>query len=212
MKNLILDCSCGMNVYLVDGGKVFSKLDSTQNKHSDEILLVVDELLKRAQILIGDIDNICVCIGPGSFTGVRVAISLAKGLAIGANAKVFVLTNFDIVKLPSIKKCCVVLEGFSNFVYVRFYENEIVKDECIDLDQLKNVVDETMLAVFVSTEKMKKRLESNQIKSQIVEGDIVQAFEKKILQNVYVELNQIFPVYLRASQAEIEREKKLKNG
>ena len=68
----------------------------TQNKHSDEILKVIDELLLKAKLKINDIQNICVCVGPGSFTGVRVAMSIVKGLAIGVKAKVFACSNFDI--------------------------------------------------------------------------------------------------------------------
>ena len=89
MNNLILDCSYGMNVYVVSDNNVFSYEDKVQNKHSDEILKIIDELLVKSCLNIKDIDNICVCVGPGSFTGVRVAVSIVKGLAIGCNAKVF---------------------------------------------------------------------------------------------------------------------------
>ena len=211
MANLILDCSCGMNVYLVAQGKLFSRVNSKQNKHSDEILLVIDELLNEAKISINNISNICVCVGPGSFTGVRVAISLAKGLAIGAKAKVFTLTNFDIFDLPNNLDACFVLEGFSNFVYVRFFDDKGIKDECVDLNQLKDLLKEHNREVFVSTEKMKRVLDDNSIASKIVDCNIVDAFEKTIESGQSVNLNQIFPVYLRASQAEIEREKKIRN-
>ena len=50
MNNLILDCSCGMNVYVVKDEQNFSFEDKTQNKHSDEILNVIDDLLKKAKI------------------------------------------------------------------------------------------------------------------------------------------------------------------
>ena len=99
MNNLILDCSYGMNVFVISNDNVFSFEDKTQNKHSDEILKVVDELLVKAGIKIKDIDNICVCVGPGSFTGIRVAISIAKGLAEGSFAKMYTLTNFDIFSI-----------------------------------------------------------------------------------------------------------------
>jgi tRNA A37 threonylcarbamoyladenosine modification protein TsaB len=59
-------------------------------------LKIVDSLLCEAGINVKELNNICVCVGPGSFTGVRVAVSVVKGLSIGSNAKVFVLTNFDV--------------------------------------------------------------------------------------------------------------------
>lgn len=116
MKNLIIDCSLGMNVYLDNEGVIKSKVDYTQNKHTDEILKVIDELLNQVSLKINQIQNICVCVGPGSFTGVRVAISIAKGLAIGIKSKVFLLSNFDIFKIDDDKNYCLVLDGFSNFV------------------------------------------------------------------------------------------------
>ena len=212
MINLILDCSCGMNVYLVNGDKVFSKTDPTQNKHSDGLLLVIEKLLKESGVKINQIDNFCVCVGPGSFTGVRVAISLVKGLAIGVKSKVFTLTNFDIFDVKSTENSFLVLDGFSTFVYVRKFSNGNIADECIDLNEFKDMVLENNSAVYVLFEKTQKLLNKFEINSNIVNNCIIDAFNDKIKREESVNLNQIFPVYLRASQAEIEREKKLKNG
>ena len=60
MNSLILDCSCGMNVYVVKNDEVFSFEDKTQNKHSDEILKIIDSLLSDAKISIHEINNIGV--------------------------------------------------------------------------------------------------------------------------------------------------------
>ena len=212
MINLILDCSCGMNVYLVCGADIYSKVDSTQNKHSDELLVVVDDLLKSAGVKIGQVDNFCVCVGPGSFTGVRVAISLIKGLAVASNSKVYVLSNFDIFDVDLEDDTVFVLDGFSNFVYVRKKFNGQIIDECIDVNQLKKDVFDNNLKVKVLFEKTQNILNRFEIQSNLVNNRIIDAFNKEIEKGQSVELNQIFPVYLRASQAEIEREKKLKNG
>lgn len=208
MKNLILDCSCGMNVYVQFGEKIFSKIDATQNKHTDEILKVVDELLKEAKLNIKQIDNICVCVGPGSFTGVRVAISIAKGLSLGTKAKVFVLSNFDVFDVQD-KTCHLILVGFSDFIYVRTVENESIKDECLSVEDFANKQKETKFNVYVTTEKAQNLLKKYEIQSFFAQNNIISAFNKKIETKENSELNQIYPVYLRASQAEIERAKKL---
>lgn len=209
MKNLILDCSCGMSVYVVCDDKVFSRIDRTQNKHTDEILNVVDELLSQAKIKIKDIDNICVCVGPGSFTGVRVAISIAKGLVLGTNAKVFTLSNFDIFKQNFSENYYLVLDGFSDFVYVRKFENGKIEDDCDDVEKFAESQKQNNFKVYVTTEKTQNMLKKYEIQSKFTENDIIIAFNEKILKNDFTQLNRIYPVYLRASQAEIERAKKL---
>ena len=207
MNNLILDCSCGMNVYVVCNDNVFSVEDKIQNKHSDEVLKVVDDLLNKASIKINDIDNICVCVGPGSFTGIRVAISVVKGLAIGVGAKVFVLSNFDIFEVDD-ESYYLVLDGFSNFVYVRTVKNGMLEDECIDVDEFKTKSQKEPFTVYVTTEKAQNLLNKYEILPRFVKNNIINAFNKKIESKDSIALNQILPVYLRASQAEIEREKK----
>ena len=209
MKNLILDCSCGMSVYVVCDDKVFSRIDRTQNKHTDEILNVVDELLSQAKIKIKDIDNICVCVGPGSFTGVRVAISIAKGLVLGTNAKVFTLSNFDIFKQNFSENYYLVLDGFSDFVYVRKFENGKIEDDCDDVEKFAESQKQNNFKVYVTTEKTQNMLKKYEIQSKFIENDTIIAFNEKILKNDFTQLNRIYPVYLRASQAEIERAKKL---
>lgn len=209
MRNLILDCSCGMGVYLDLDGEVVSYVDKTQNKHSDEILKIIDNLLVESKTNIKNIDNICVCVGPGSFTGVRVAISIAKGLAIGTDAKVFTLTNFDIFDVKDSENFYMVLDGFSNFVYSRKFKNGNVKDECVDVEDLIGDINKTNYPVYITTEKTQNMLKKYEIQSKIVKNVIVSAFNEKINSGDSVELNQIYPVYLRASQAEIEREKRM---
>ena len=96
MKNLIIDCSAGMTIVVNNAGKEFSKIDLNQKKHTDELLFSVDELLKESGLSIDEIENFCVCVGPGSFTGIRVAISIVKGLSVNSNSKIFTFSNFYI--------------------------------------------------------------------------------------------------------------------
>ena len=211
MNSLILDCSCGMNVYVLSGDKTFSFVDGTQNKHTDEILKCVDELLNKAKINVKELDNLCVCVGPGSFTGVRVAISITKGLALGTNAKVFELSNFDVIQKNN-ENAYYVLDGFSNFVYVRTVKNNSVFDECISIDDFSQKYKTESFDVYTVTEKAQNLLKKCEIQSKICENNIIFAFNEKIKKSESVDLNKIYPIYLRASQAEIERNKRLQNG
>lgn len=208
MNCLILDCSAGMTLTVMKDGQSFSFVDRNEKRHSDELLVVLDSLLKDAKMKISEIEHICVCIGPGSFTGVRVAISICKGLAIGTNAKVYVLSNFDIYDLPKKEKLVFVLDGFSEFVYVRMIENEKIEDKCVKISELKNLKELKQIKVYAADEKMQNRLKMSEINAQIIEYNAINAFLQKISSGENININQISPIYLRASQAEIERVKK----
>ena len=209
MNTLIIDCSSGMSVYVLKDEEVYSKIDKNQKKHTDELLYVVDELLTQSGLKINQIENLCVCIGPGSFTGIRVAISIIKGLAVESKAKVFVLTNFDILQSDKDENSVYILDGFSKFVYARFIQNGEIFDECIDVDNLINKLKNSKFNIFVENEKVQNILNNAEIMSNIAQNSIILRFLNKIKNNDSINLNTIEPIYLRASQAEIERNKKL---
>lgn len=210
MNNLIIDCSEGMNLSVISNEKIFSFEDSTACKHSDDVLVEIDNLLNQAKLKINQINNICVCIGPGSFTGVRVAISIAKGLAIGTGAKIFVCSNLDSFKYSLNKKSIFVLGGFSEFVYARIYDGKNYEDKCISKNDLKDEKYKDY-EFYVPNEKTQKLLILSEIPAIICENNIKNVFFDKIKKNDFIEINKIEPIYLRASQAELERNKKL-NG
>ncbi|AKZ65988.1 tRNA (adenosine(37)-N6)-threonylcarbamoyltransferase complex dimerization subunit type 1 TsaB [Candidatus Palibaumannia cicadellinicola] len=54
-------------------------------EHTKNILPMVDSLLAEANIKLSDLDALAFSCGPGSFTGIRISISIAQGLALGAN-------------------------------------------------------------------------------------------------------------------------------
>ena len=210
MNKLILDCSAGMSVMLCKDDEVFFKVDENQKKHTDELLLTVDKLLEDAGISVADLDVIGVCVGPGSFTGVRVAISICKGLAIGTNARVVQVSNFDLYS-QNLTDGFVVLEGFSNYVYVRKIVDGKVEDSCEDLTEFASKFRDEYAGfkVVVGNEKTQNLLKNNEISSIIGQKEVISCINSKIDKNEFVDINQILPVYLRASQAEIERNKKL---
>lgn len=209
MKNLMIDCSAGMNLFLRNDDVIDSYVDLDEKKHTDELLLKLDMLLKKNNLTINDIDNLCVCVGPGSFTGVRVAISVVKGLAIGTDASIYTCSNFDMFDYDLKDKSILVLEAFSRNVYIRKIENDETEDLCISIDELSKYKD---CRFFVATEKMQNVLKNVEIVSEIAKYDAFSCFNSKILKNEYTQINRISPIYLRASQAEIERNKKLGIG
>lgn len=210
MNGLIIDCSSGMSIFVIKGDKVFSVIDKNQKRHTDELLVSLDELLVKAEISANDLDVIGVCVGPGSFTGIRVAVSIVKGLAIESDIKIVEMNNFDVYNFERQKPYAFCLEGFSNNVYAQIKTDEILNDICVSFDELIKIIKENKINnVYIQNEKTQNLFKNAEIRSQIADYDAISCFKSKIKNGEFVLINQISPVYLRASQAEIERQKKL---
>lgn len=86
MKLLVIDTSgpvCGTAV--MDGEKTVSEFTAqNRNTHSASLMPMVEAALAAAGTEIGQLDAIAAVTGPGSFTGVRIGVATAKGLAHGA--------------------------------------------------------------------------------------------------------------------------------
>lgn len=210
MNVLTLDCSAGMKIYLQTEVGVFSKINEDEKKHTDELLLAVHNLLNEASLDISKIDVIAVLVGPGSFTGVRVAISICKGLAVGTGAKVVQLSNFDVFSFERKEKAFYVLEGFSDFVYVRKFDGETIVDACLSVDDLIEQINENKnYQIYASSEKVQNLLKKHEKQSVLCKNYTLSCVNLKITNKEFVLIEKIEPIYLRASQAEIERNKRL---
>ncbi|UKH18179.1 tRNA (adenosine(37)-N6)-threonylcarbamoyltransferase complex dimerization subunit type 1 TsaB [Actinobacillus pleuropneumoniae] len=81
------------SVALQHNGKLTSLDELSPKTHTQRILPMIDELLAQANISIKQVDALVFGRGPGSFTGVRVGVGIAQGLAMGANLPVVPISN-----------------------------------------------------------------------------------------------------------------------
>ena len=71
------------SVALVDTAKVLAyKSENKGRGHAERLAPMVQEVLAEAGLSAKDVDKLAVCTGPGSFTGLRVALAFAKGFAL----------------------------------------------------------------------------------------------------------------------------------
>lgn len=85
---------CGVCIYFSDD-KYFSSSINLKHSHSEKIFEITDGLLKSANIKPSDLDSIAVSEGPGSFTGLRIGFSAAKGIAYGANLPLVPVPTYE---------------------------------------------------------------------------------------------------------------------
>lgn len=64
----------------IDGETVALKEQSTPNIHASSLTLFIDEVMSTANLNYQDLDAVAVSMGPGSYTGLRIGVSTAKGL------------------------------------------------------------------------------------------------------------------------------------
>ena len=86
VKILALDTATeNCSVALLVDDKVYVRSEVAPRDHTKKILPMVDEVLKEAGLTLAELDALAYGRGPGSFTGVRIGIGIAQGLAFGAD-------------------------------------------------------------------------------------------------------------------------------
>lgn len=85
-------------VALTSNGKLLAIRESYQDKsHASELTVFIDEVLQEAKKLISDIDAVAVGKGPGSYTGLRIGVSTAKGICYGLQKPLIAVGTLDIL-------------------------------------------------------------------------------------------------------------------
>lgn len=206
MNTLILDCTNGLYVAVVAGDKCFEFSDDGAKQQSNILLEKIDELLTAAGLKIQDISVIALNVGPGSFTGIRVAIATAKGLAVGTKAKIVTFNAFEAVSVAlKDRNYGVIVEGFGNNFYYHFKKYGKIFQGCSTSDKLLVLAKD--IPIYSVSKAVCEAIKDFKVQPATYNGKLV--VETLVKQNKWVETNKIAPLYLRASQAELER---LKNG
>ncbi len=96
MNYLAIDASTeACSVALQANGKLYSRYDLCPQSHSLRLLPMVDEVLIEAGIKLSQCDGLIFGRGPGSFTGVRIGVGVAQGLAFAVNLPVFGVSSLQ---------------------------------------------------------------------------------------------------------------------
>lgn len=131
MKSLLaIDTSTeNCSVALVHDGKLTTRDIESPREHSQKLLPFVEEVLDSADVSLAELDGLVVGAGPGSFTGVRIGVSMAQGLAFSADLPVYPVCSLQALAQQAIRKNDVAgvvacIDARMGEVYYALYTNE----------------------------------------------------------------------------------------
>ena len=136
-----------LKVSLIKDNKIiFDKELYTKNDHSSYLVPTIDEAFKSNNIDFKELDEIIVGNGPGSFTGTRISIAVAKTYAFSFNIPVYMISSLEELIYDN--------DGYDFYVPIIEEKKENLYFSIFDKDK-KRVMDDT----YSSTEYMYKKLE-----------------------------------------------------
>jgi tRNA threonylcarbamoyladenosine biosynthesis protein TsaB len=151
---LALDTSTSTaSVAVFDGERVLSETTWLAGReHSTRVLVEVEIALERIGRVPEDVTGLVVACGPGSFTGVRVALSVAKGIAAGLGIPVWGVNSLDVVAFaaePAELPVRAVLEAGRGRFATALYRDEARIDPArlAKVDELCGLVTEPTLVI-----------------------------------------------------------------
>ncbi len=105
MKLIAIETSTeNCSVALLNEDTITFKSEVAPQKHAEIVLEMLDSILKEGALSKDDLDGLVLGIGPGSFTGVRIAASTVQGLALGLNLKVAKITSLEALAIEALSK------------------------------------------------------------------------------------------------------------
>jgi tRNA threonylcarbamoyladenosine biosynthesis protein TsaB len=122
--------------------RIAASLSEAGNVALERGLAIVDAVFGQARLTHGDIDRLAVGIGPGRFTGLRIAVAYAKALAAVWNRPLVPVASFDILEYGStLTRVLCVVEGRPGVISARYREGEEVHRAS---GQVADVLDELL--------------------------------------------------------------------
>src|SRR5882724_2202341 len=104
MRVLAVDTATeASSVALLSGDELIWRFAEGGLSHAQQILGMVESVLAEAEITLSMLDGIAASIGPGAFTGVRISVAVAQGLAFGAGLRVVPVSTLEALAFQVIR-------------------------------------------------------------------------------------------------------------
>lgn len=190
MYTLFIDThDAQISIVLYKEDKVIDKnIKVSSRNHSDFTMPMIKELLVRNNMNVHDLKQIFICNGPGSFTGVRLGVTIAKTLAYTLNIPIKTITSLDCyaISSKSDKKLPIIRDVKGVFANLYDKDNHPLSG-----------------AFYKSNEEFKEYVKNNNLENSIIEN-IEYDYDAiyKYLNNVEpTNPHQVNPLYIKIIEA-----------
>lgn len=151
------------SVALAENGELLNVIEKTdRNIHASNITLFIEELLKLSNKNINDLDAVAVSMGPGSYTGLRIGVSAAKGLCYALDIPLIAVNTLEAMASGFKSKCfsvkpgtlfCPMIDARRMEVYCSVFDGDLkvlqpTEAKIIDGSSFIDVLDKHMVYFF----------------------------------------------------------------
>ncbi len=191
--------------------------------HTERLLPLIDRALQDAGITLGQVDGLAVAVGPGSFTGLRIGLSTAKGLAVATGKPLVGVSTLEAMAwtLPFCAyPICPILDARKGEIYCALFRHEgdrlirLSEDAARSPDSLVNRIQERTVflgdGLGVYGDLLKARLNELAVLAPFARrggsaAAVAELGRRRLLQGQRDEISELAPRYLRPSEAELKR-------
>ncbi len=178
---LFIDTSTiDVSIALVRDGEVLASIcKEVPNMHSVYTVSYLDRCFKEARIGYNDVDKVMVVNGPGSFTGVRIGVTIAKTFAYLLKKEIVPVSSLKIraLGLPEgYDKVMVLLDAKHDNFYMAVYDrngNEIIKEQFNNIDYVKKLEREDNLVIVKDKDII---INGNKVGDWVIKPDVICAY------------------------------------
>ena len=216
------------SVALMHDGKLLGEsYQNTGLTHSQTLMVMAQELLEQCGIAVSQLGAVAVANGPGSFTGVRIGVAAAKGLAWGAQKPAIGVSTLEAMAYHGLAAgegalVCAAMDARRSQIYNALFEIRggkpvrLCEDRAISLAELGEELGKMQKSVFLvgdGAQLCYNTCLDMGIPAVLAPGNLVSQSAWGVAMAAFGQTpapaEELLPVYLRLSQAERERQARL---
>lgn len=200
MKTLFIDTSFSdVSIAILKDNKIISSIQNNiPNEHSIYAHPYIEKVLKDSNTLPKEIDNIMVVNGPGSFTGVRIGLTIAKVYAYLENIPVTLISSLKTLALSEKGEYILsLIDARNDNYYLGLYDknyNDVIKEHFTNIKEVQELLNKYPDIKIVTNSKI--NLDNYQLITNINIENIVNYYQDKEQVNAH----QVLPNYLKLPQ------------